>query len=438
MEKNPTEFLICIMGQNRRLFLQRLITGTAASALALHGIGKGFPEITPALDINGLEGEDKWEAIRLQFDLPEKMAWFNTGTLGLMPIPVLNAVQASLLLLQKGSYNMPKAVRTSVAKLMGAAETEIALTRNTTEGINIVAQGLKLKHGDEIILSTQEHAGNAVPWLARAQRDKLRIRVLEPGPDQVSTMARLATLVTRKTKVIALPHITCTTGQVLPVKEIVAQYQSKVPYIFFDGAHSPGSTMLDMPSLGCGFYATCGHKWLCGPAGTGFLYIREDLLDAIEPIFTGAGSDNGWELDTHTQAIKGWAPHAARFEIGTHNRSLFEGMHAAIEFQNEIGTSDIHARVRELSRRLRDGIERLDWLEILTPKEEASAAGILSFRTKDPNRRLSLIKAIQAAGLFRIREVRESGLDCVRISTHFFNSPKEVDDLAKWIQEWRD
>lgn len=378
-----------------------------------------------------------WEAVRSQFQFFPNQVYLNNGTIGLLPEPVLAAMQKAMSRLDKGDYSTPGHVRESIARLVKAPADSIALTHNTTHGINIIAQGLRLRRGDELILSDQEHAGNALPWLQRARIDGLKIRVLSYGPDAATTLLALDRLVTKRTKVIALPHINCTTGQVLPVAAIVARYHDRVPHIFFDGAHGPGTTALDLPTLNCGYYATCGHKWLCGPAGTGFLYIRPDLLEQLTPRFTGAGSDSGWTIDAHAQRIHGWASGAQRFEIGTQNRVLAEGMQAAVAFWEEIGWEDVHARMRMLHKHLRARIAAIPGIEILTPAEAASASSMLTFRAADVSRRQALLDFIVTFNRYRYRRVPESDLMAARVSTHVYTRPEELDEFADIVESWR-
>lgn len=417
------------MTHSRRHFLRQLLAGTAAGALSWQAWAAPYAAPPEPPQDQG----DEWEKVRAQFRLDPGLAWLNTGTLGLMPDPVMAALQSAADKLRTGEYSIPLSVRETVAKYLNASTETIALTHNTTHGINIVAQGLPLKRNDEIIITDQEHVGNALPWLWRAKRDGLRLRILQPGPDTATTLERLAALVNGRTRVIALPHITCTTGHVLPIAAISAQYKDRIPYIFFDGAHGPGTSPLDLSSLDCGFYASCGHKWLCGPAGTGFLYIRPDLLQALQPQFVGAGSDTGWTLNQDTQSIEGWATTASRFETGTQGRILAEGLQAAITFFGTIGWDKIYTRIRDLNHHLHSRLQDLSFIEILTPQEPASSASILSFRAKASEHRQDLIKKIQDTHRFRIREVQESSLQAIRISTHLFNTPQELDQLADFI-----
>ena len=151
-------------------------------------------------------GAPDWEAVRSQFQFFPNQVYLNNGTIGLLPEPVLAAMQKAMARLDKGDYTTPGHVRESIARLVKAPADSIALTHNTTHGINIIAQGLRLRRGDELILSDQEHAGNALPWLQRARIDGLKIRVLSYGPDAATTLLALDRLVNKRTKVIALPQ----------------------------------------------------------------------------------------------------------------------------------------------------------------------------------------------------------------------------------------
>jgi cysteine desulfurase/selenocysteine lyase len=424
------------MESSRRKFIRQLLAGSAGALLATSTWAQETEQDLPALSTPDGQEPD-WEALRGQFQFIPTQLYFNTGTIGLLPQSVVDAMQASLVRLRQGDYLPQAKVREKIAELVHAPAESIALTHNTTHGINLVAQGLRLQRGDEVILTDQEHAGNALPWLQRARLDRLRIRVLTPGPDAATTLLALERLVTKRTRVIAIPHITCTTGQVLPVQQIIERYRDRVPHIFLDGAHGPGTTPLDLTRLDCGYYAACGHKWLCGPAGTGFLYIRPDLLEQVEPRFTGAGSDNGWQLDAHTQAITGWAAGAQRFEIGTQNRVLIEGLHAAILFWEGVGWEALHARVRYLQAQLRARLAAIPGLELLTPEEAISSASMLTFRAADLARRQSLLEFLASHPQYRVRRVQESGLQAVRISTHAYTSMADVEALADLVESWR-
>jgi cysteine desulfurase/selenocysteine lyase len=422
---------------DRKKFLQQLAAG---SALAAFGFGKslfanGDPLETPPEEaaLNVGPSGDFWENIRQEFSL-SKQAYLNTGTLGLMPKSVVAAVTQRLETLSRGNYNLDDEVRMSVAKMLNAKTSEISLTHNTTEGINIIAAGLRLRKGDEIVLTDQEHVGNALPWLHRAKAVGAKIRVLQPAHTAAETLNRLNDLINRKTRVFALPHITCTDGQVLPAKQIAELARQKGILSFFDGAHGPGMLFPDMAEIGCDFYSACGHKWLCSPAGTGMLYLREEMLDRVQAKMVGAYSDTGWELSVNAQTIGPLVPTAHRFDYGTQNATTQAGMKAAIEFMQEIGFDKIRMRVSELSTYLQNKLLERKYVEMLTPTEAESRCGMIGFRLV--GKTLKDFEATEIPRNFRVRQVPESGLNSIRISTHIFNNHSELDNLVAELDKW--
>jgi len=236
--------------------------------------------------------------------------------------------------------------RARVAEFINCDEKEVVLTHNVTEGINIIAQGLKLKKGDEVIITNHEHAGNAIPWYTRARRDRVVVKVAPLGRDAAETLSNIERAITKKTRIIAVPHMTCTNGQILPAKEIVELGHRKKILVMLDGAHPPGMFKVDVRDLGCDFYATCGHKFLLGPKGTGFLYVKQEVFDRVEPIMTGGGSDSGWD---YKKGLHGWNSTAHRYDYGTQSLALYYGLAACFDFVNGIGVDNITKRDKALA-----------------------------------------------------------------------------------------
>lgn len=375
-----------------------------------------------------LPADDLWTEVRKQFTFYEDQMYFNSATFGLMPKPVLKAIAESYEVLATGKYNVSEDPQAKIAAFLNAQPNEVALTHNTTEGINIVAAGLPLRRRDEVIMSDQEHVGNGLPWLNRAKRDGVRIKVFSPGSTAAETLQRINDLVTRRTRAVAVPHLTCTTGQVLPAKDICTLARDKGFYSFIDGAHGPGTMNLDMQEIGCDFYATCGHKWLCGPPGTGFLYVKGSRLPELKTYMVGAYSDTGWEISQNGVSLDPLVATAHRFDYGTQNNAQRMGLMAAVEFMESIGWDKVHARVRELSGYLQDSLMQFSHIEMLTPTEAESRASIVGFRV--PGRSMSYFRTLPPMAKIRIRLVPESGLNSIRISTHIFNTKEEIDHLV--------
>lgn len=416
--------------ENRKSFLRKLSMGLMAP-----GVVGAFrsTEFHSNIDYT-LIGEDFWDKVRANFPLTKDRVYLNNGTFGPSPFLVVKTLEETLAKINTtGEYGHTDTARDRIAEFVGVKSSEISLTHNTTEGINIVTWGLDLKEGDEVIISLHEHVGNALPWLNRAKLDGIVLKPFEPAATQTENIDRIKKLITPKTRVVAVPHITCTTGLVFPIKEISELAKERGIFTAIDGAHGAGTFDLDLKELGCDFYATCCHKWMLGPAGTGFLYIKEELLDSLQAYQVGAYSDTGWDLYSNPPELKGYVPTAHRFDYGTQSTALYEGVAAAADFHALIGKAKVEARIRELNDYLYIGLEELSAkLTILTPKEKASRICMVTFKPKGWEYR-EFAKAVSKEG-FRIRVVPESKLDVIRVSTHIYNSKEEIDRFLDVIK----
>jgi selenocysteine lyase/cysteine desulfurase len=431
----PPWHLLDMAPVSRRGFVRSLMFGGMAAAGGLAAPALAFGR--GRAGVPAPNRESSWEEIRAQFALGHHRVYLNNGTLGPSPRPVLERVIAGMNETERtAEHAEPIAARARLAAFVGAGSDEIAFTHNTTEGINIVAWGLPLRAGDEVIVTTHEHAGSALPWLNRARLEGIALRTFTPAATADETLARISALVGARTRVIAVPHVSCTTGQVFPVAEIAGLGRARGLFTFFDGAHGAGMLPLPLRALGCDFYASCGHKWLCGPKGTGFLYVRRERLDVLQARWIGAYCDTGWDLSVEPPVLKGLVPTAHRYDYGTQNSALFEGLAAAADFIEGIGAERVYARGRELASFLNEELRgRADRLSVLTPLEERSRAMITGFRFHGARR--AEFGAFAASRGYRVRMVGEAGLDSVRISTHLYNDFSEVRGLLAIVDEFQ-
>jgi len=418
---------------NRQEFLKYALL--AYPALASQNSIAATPSIKTQL--NGLLDESFWKVLRSQFPLKKDITYLNNGTMGVSPYPVIDAVyQKSLTINSSGHYGGgDKEALEAIARFVGADMAEIAFTHNVTEGSNLVAQGLPLKKGDEVLLTTHEHVGGALPWLNRARHDKIIIKTIGLGSSAAETLSIIEKAINKKTRVLALPHIPCTIGQVLPIKEIASLARSKGIYSFFDGAHGPGMINLDLHDIGCDFYSSCCHKWMLGPKGTGFLYVKKEKLEVLKPIMVGAYSDTGWDLLSNPPTMSGYVPTAHRFCYGTQSAELYAGILAAITFHETIGKQEIENRVKYLGGYLQNKLRELGTsIEIVTPEEKISSAAITAFRIKHVTMQKFQERAMKEN--FNIRIVPENKVNVIRVSTHIYNQINEIDafvDLVKKV-----
>lgn len=425
------------MATDRRKFIKQT-AGTMLAGIALTDFVNA--ENSKIISSNGMkietDDEKFWSMVRQQFPLTKDVAYLNNGTMGPSPYPVIEAVRKGMMDCdQLGSYGGWEATQKKIGAFVGANEDEIALTHNVTDGINIACWGLPLKKGDEVIITTHEHVGNAFPWLNRQKLDGIVLRTFTPASTAAETLNRISALINKKTRAIAVPHIPCTQGQVLPAKEISTLGKEKGLFVFIDGAHGPGQLMLNLHDIGCDVYASCCHKWMLGPKGTGFLYVRKDFQDTLQTYFVGGGSDNAkWNMATNPLQMGEYASSAHRYYGGTQNIGLYRGVDAAIDFIENIGLQNIHDRIKMLGAYTQQKLlEFGDKVELITPTEEQSRCAVNGFRIKGME--FTKFNTLASENKIRIRSVAENGLNSLRVSTHIYNTKSEIDKLMELIKK---
>jgi cysteine desulfurase/selenocysteine lyase len=381
------------------------------------------------------DDEKYWKMIRQQFPLNKARVYLNNGTMGPSPYQVIEAVNAAANEVNSDmSYGGWETAMGRLATFTGALEEEITLTHNVTEGINIVCWGLPLKKGDEVIMTTHEHVGNAAPWLNRMRLHGIVIKAFTPAATADETLQVISSLISKKTKVIAVPHIPCTQGQILPVKEISRLGKDKGLFVFIDGAHGPGMNVIDLHDMGCDFYASCSHKWMLGPQGTGFLYVRKDMREVLQPLFTGGNAVTDWNMVSKPPTLQGYVETGHRYFYGTQSLPLYRGVVAAIDFLESIGMENVQKRSHGLAKYFQDKLVQMGpRIEMLTPVEDRSRGAVIGFRIKKVPYNKFQEMASEGENNFRIRGVPENGIDCIRVSTHIYNNYNELDRLVALI-----
>jgi len=374
------------------------------------------------------DDEAYWQMVRSQFLISPKGMYFNTGTIGASPRTVLDATVAHMTAFETvfDAYGVDgEALRRSVGALVGAPASTLAFTRNTTESMSWIAGGLDLQAGDEILMTTHEHVGGMCPWQAVAKRRNLVLTQFPlPVPPRSSEEVFEAwrRAITPRTKVLMISHVLFTNGLIQPVKELCALARSRGIITAIDGAHPPGMLRINLVDLGCDFYASSPHKWLLAPKGSGLLYVSEPWLDRLWPTIVSGGWDS-------------LADKAVRFDRkGTVNDSLYAGFQAAVDFHNLMGPERVERRIRWLGDRLYEGLGRVPGVVLKSPTDPALRAPMISFTvngwTTD-----DLIKALWDRAKVRVRHVAEYDYHWVRLSTHVYTTPDEVDRVISLVGE---
>jgi isopenicillin-N epimerase len=409
----------------RRDFLRRTAVASALFGLPLPLAGRAFGDDAPSLPPPRLYDTDPnryWAELRRQWLLAADHVNLNCGSAGCTPLPVLRALIDHLFASEAfrdpgypwfGYEENPplRRLRDALAAHLHCKRDELALTRNATEGNNVVANGLDLQPGDEVVLTDQEHPGGRCPWEQRAARHGIKLVYVKlPTPpesaEQIVDAFRKA--ITPRTRVFAFSHITSPTGLVLPAKPLCRLAREHNVLAHIDGAHTIGQLPLDLHDLGCDFYVTSPHKWLLAPKGTGTLFVREELLRKLW-VHTASADWRNYDLKAY------------RFSnVGTSNLSVMVGLQAALDFHQRLGPARVYGRIHELAKRVRDRLATYPRLRLLNTSDDAFFGGLVSFAaSREDMKRIATELAA--------RNVRVAGgAERTRVATHVFTQATEL------------
>jgi L-cysteine/cystine lyase len=326
-------------------------------------------------------------------------------------------------------------VRSAVAAMIGADPLEIAVTSSTTDGMYSAILGCRWQAGDELLTTNVEHPGGLIPSFLAKRRHGLRVRVVDVGlggGDPADIVAAFERAITNRTRMIVISHVSYTTGAKLPLKEIVDLAHSQDVLVVADAAQSYGALNLNMHDIGVDAYACSGQKWMCGPDGTGALYVRAARIGEFEQTFVAGGTIRE-SLDYFGGS---YAPAfgAARFDTAGRNVGLMRGQIAATRWINEdLGSDWVSRRIAEISEHAYDELSRLKSVTIVTPRE--ALAGLIAFNV-DGISGSDLAARLASEHNVTIRFVTKyiNNPNAARVSLGFFNTKDDVAKLIDGIQ----
>ena len=422
---------------SRRRFLKGGLAAAAGVAATSMWDATAFSQESEALPPGPparIDDESYWEKVRAQFHLNPDTIYLNNGTLGLCPKPVTQAVyDGYVYLAETGSegrsqlWDEVEASRKTAARFLGADEREMALTRNATQGLSVIANGIRMEPGDEMLMTTDEHIAGIQPWTRRARRYGIQVNQVQipsPPKSKEEVVDLFEQALTPRTKVIFFCHVTRGPGLLYPVRELCDLAREKGIVSAVDGAQTPGMTPVNLHEMGCDLFATSLHKWALTPSGTGCLYVREGFQETFWPTSDGNGP---W--DDREQQLWRIGPH------GTYERPIRAAIKPALDFLDTIGMDAIYARDRMLSDYLKEQLMEMPGISLGTSTDHVlSSPGITSFGVEGWD--TSLLRGILRgkAGIVVSRDQRRSH-DMIRVSTHFYNTPSEIDRLIEVLKE---
>ena len=399
------------------------------------------------------------QAIREQFPLLDqsinghRLAYLDSTATAQKPLAVLDAMDRYYRTINanvhRGVYQISEAAteayegtRRTIGRFIGAKSTkEIIFTRNATEAINLVAQSwgrANLQAGDRILLTVSEHHSNLVPWQLLATQIGLELDFIELDAQGRLDLSNLDQLLTERTKLVAMTHMSNVLGTINPVERVIAAAKQVGALVLLDGAQSVPHIPVNVQALGCDFLAFSGHK-MCGPTGIGVLWARRELLEAMPPFMGGGDMIKRVGLRESSWNDLPW-----KFEAGTPAIAEAIGLGAAIDFLNELGMQAIHERERQLTNYAWDKLSVIDGLTIFGPPA-AERGGLLSFT-------LAGVHAHDVAAILDTQGIAvRAGHHCthplhdifgvpatVRASFYLYTLEEEIDRLAEALVLARD
>lgn len=424
---------------SRRGFFQNFLGGSTAAASMLQvraAFAQSIGEIRQGAEAWREDWHYDggfWEKVREKFLLEKGFTYMNNGTLGPTPRPVYEAMVEYWRLMAVNPHensaifqNGVEQTRAKAANFVGAHPDEIAITRNTTEGNTILAQGLDLDQGDEILITAFEHSSNRESWRRQAKRYGLVVKQVKfPIPPQSPDVILNAfeDAITARTRVISFANPLPSTGCFLPAKELAELAHSKNILCFVDGAHCNGHIQFNLKEWGVDGYSSNAHKWLTGPAGSGIFYVKEDVQDRIWPNISIVPWDR--------------LPKGARkysVSVGRRPWPVVAALEDTLDFQNAVGRQRIEQRTRGLGTYLRRKAADIPGVRIYTPSDPSMSAGITSIGIEKVSGRRLKEYLRQKYDIYVPGGSRSPG-GRVRISTHYYNTFEQVDLVLKALSE---
>ena len=372
-------------------------------------------------------------------DFPSKdKIYLNNASVSLMPFSSIEAMSDFQL-----SYNSMGpdsiesdvfikekliAVRKSVANLIKCQPEEVVLTQSTTDGVNIVANGLLLDSNSNIIIrgKDHEHHANYFPWLRLSK--KSTIKSLEVDKMGFFDIKKLYNLVDKNTKMVVLSHALYNTGAILPVEEIGDFLEKNNVPFFLDSAQTVGCIGdYDFKKTKCNFMSFNGSKWLCGPMGTGIFFCKKGSSDLLEPITVGG--ESAMLYDNSKLAYKDIPD---KFQTGFRNYVGIVGLESSVSYLLKYGLENIHSKITKLANLFCDELSKIPGITVYRPEKEAKRNSIVSFSIDGFEPQVVIEKLDKQKIVLAVREIFDQKI--IRAAPHFFNTESEMLKVVEAIK----
>ena len=378
------------------------------------------------------------EQIKRDFAVTRKTIYMNNGAIAPTPLSTIKAVTDFMLKCAEAGPDAPQTseyvtslldeLRTRVAHLINCDRDEVVLVQSTTEGLNIVANGVGWKDGDAMVVrgGRHEHYANYLPWVSLSHRKGVQLRELaidESGYFDLGDLEKL----TKGARLITMSHALYNTGAIMPLEEVGRIAQQNNALFCVDAAQSAGTIPIDVKKMGCDFMAFPGFKWLCGPTGIGAFYCSKKASELLSPQAIGSESATLSE-----QNAISYLDMPARFQAGFRNYPGAAGLEASLRYVLRIGLESVRKKNMKAAGILRDVIGKIPDVRLYGPDDENKRTSIVTF-TASTDSSILVKKLEQNNIIFASRDIG-GGKKAVRAAPHFFNSEEEAETAASYVK----
>jgi cysteine desulfurase / selenocysteine lyase len=375
------------------------------------------------------------------YPITKKTIYMNNGAIAPTPLSTIKAMTDFMLTCAEGGPDSPsiseysmsllEELRTRIAHLINCNHDEVVLVQSTTEGLNMVGNGLDWKRGDAIVVrgGRHEHYANYLPWVALSQKKGVQLRELamtdENGYFDLGQLDKLV----KGSKLITLSHVLYNTGAVMPVEEVGRIAQENDVLFCVDAAQSAGTISVNVKKIGCDFMAFPGFKWLCGPTGIGVFYCSKKAFEILEPPEIG-----GESATLSEQNVLAYLDMPARLQAGFRNFPGAAGLEASLRYILRIGLERIRKKNMSVANILREEIAKISTVKMYGPDDESKRSSIVAFMPLKADSSSTLVRQLEQNRI--MLAARDIGAEkkVVRAAPHFFNSEEEASIIANYIK----
>ena len=372
-------------------------------------------------------------------DFPYKnRIYLNNASTSLMPISSIKVMTDFLVMYNEVGPDSSTAdnlvreklflVRKAISHLIKCKPEEVVLTQSTTDGVNVVANGLSLKSSSNIIIrgSNHEHPANHYPWIRLSR--KIDVRNLQVNENGFFDLKQLEQTIDNNTGLVVLSHALFNTGAILPVEQVgKLLYEKNIPF-FVDSAQTVGCIEdVDVNKINCNFMSFNGSKWLCGPMGMGVFYCKKESSDLLEPLQVGGESAIFYEDKIAYKEMP------AKFQAGFRNWAGVAGLEASIVYLLRLGLDTVRKKNIRLSNLLRDELSKVSGTTLYGPEEAEKRTSIVSFSLQGQDPKNVVEKLEKQNMVLAVREIFSKKV--IRASMHFFNTESEILKVVEAIKK---